>query len=229
MKENFITYLSSFLFSKKIETRSSAVSGTVEVVYSGGRYVLDSVHVNYSFGGLHLVFQKAFSKFGIRDRTINKVLILGFGAGSTVSILQDEYKMKGMHIAGVEKDPEVIALAKKYFSVDTYKDLMLVCEDAYEFVGKSKEQFDLIVMDVFVDRDVPEKFMEEQFISSLSQRLSDKGILFYNLVVHNEKVRDKGAQLFKKMNEKIGKTEWVRIFEQRTENWVFVIDKTKKP
>ncbi len=227
MKENFIKYFSSFLFAHTVEERKSLISGKIEVLYSNGKYVLDSAHVNYSFGGLHTVFRKAFKQFRIRQREIKNVLILGFGCGSVASILQDEYG-KRLEITGVEKDPEVISLAKKYFSMDQYKDLSLHCADAMEFALNSKEKYDMVVMDVFVDRDVPEIFSEVQFISALEGLLSGKGILFYNLVVHSEKVRDNGCALFKQMNQLIGKTEWCRIHAQRTENWIFVCDKTKK-
>ena len=203
------------------------MSGKVEVLYSNGKYVLESSHVNYSFGGLHIVFRRAFSNFNIKNREIKNVLILGFGSGSVASILQNEYG-KHLEFTGVEKDAQVIALAKKYFSIDKYKNLSLHCRDAFEFVQNCKEKYDLVVMDVFVDLDVPEKFSEEKYISLLGNLLSENGILFYNLVIHNEKTRDKGAQLFKQMNSLIGKTEWFRIFAQRTENWVFVTDKTKK-
>lgn len=227
MKENFIKYISSFIIAHTIEERKSEVSGRVEVLYTNGKYVLDSEHVNYSFGGLHTVFQNSFGQFRIRERKINNVLILGFGSGSAASILQDEYG-KNLEIVGVEKDSEVIALAKKYFSIGKYKNLSLHNEDAFEFAENCKQKFDLVVMDVFIDRDVPDKFFTEKYISSLGNLLSGSGILFYNLVMHNEKVRNKGAQLFKLMNSIIGKTEWCRIFAQQTENWVFVCDKTKK-
>lgn len=155
---------------------------------------------------------------------MKNVLILGFGSGSVASILQDEYE-KGVEIAGVEKDEVVIELAKKYFFINKYKNLSLYCEDAYDFVQSCNQKFDLIVMDVFIDLDVPEKFSEAEFIAGLGNLLSERGVLFYNLVIHSEKVRDKGAQLFKQMNQLIGKTEWCRIFAQRTENWVFVTDR----
>ncbi|MBI4931150.1 MAG: fused MFS/spermidine synthase [Bacteroidetes bacterium] len=224
MKENLLKYFSSFLFTHVVEARKSDVSGKIEVLYSNGKYVLDSEHVNYSFGGLHKVFQIVFKRFGIKQRKINNVLILGFGCGSVASILQEEYK-KNLEMVGVEKDEAVIELAKKYFFIEKYKHLSLHCEDAYDFVQRCNEKFDLIAMDVFVDIDIPEKFLDEIFLSAVSNLLSDKGILFYNLVIYNEKIRDKGAHLYKQMNRFIGNTEWSRIFAQRTENWVFVSHK----
>ena len=222
-----LKFLSSFLFSYKAEERKSDVSGAIEVVYSNGKYVLDTTHVNYSFGGLHEVFQKAFGQFNIKQREIKNVLILGFGAGSVASILQKEYG-KEVEMVGVEKDKVVIELAKKYFLIDQYKRLTLHCDDAYHFVlNNPRTGFDLIIVDIFIDLLVPEKFQEEKFLSALNKLLSENGILFYNFIARDEKTRDKGAQLYKQMNALIGKTDWVRLFAKSTENWVFVSQKQK--
>lgn len=221
---NILKYMTSFFSPVRVEERRSAVSGKIEVLFSGGKYVLDSAHVNYSFGGLHRVFQRAFAQAGIKDRKITSALILGFGSGSVASILREEYRMQAA-ITGVEKDPEVIALAQKYFAVNKYKNLDLICADAHEFVFRCNKKFELVVMDVFVDRNVPDIFFDEKFLSRLEKILSEKGILFFNLVVHNEKVREKGAKLFRDLNLLVGKTEWCRIHSHRTENWVFAAGK----
>lgn len=221
---NFLKRIASFIFPIKIEHRITEVNGKVEVVYINGKYVLDSAHANYSFGGLHKVFQKAFSRFGMKDRKADSALILGFGSGSVASILQKEYQ-KEIKILGVEKDKEIIQLAEKYFSIDKYKNLNLVCYDAYEFVLNCHEKFDLIVVDVFVDRNVPDKLMEEKFLSQLRNLLSEVGILFFNLVIYNERTRSKGAKLFNDLNSCVGKTEWCRIYVERTENWIFISQK----
>ena len=227
MKIFFLKYISSFIFTYPIEVLKSEVSGKVDVLFTNGKYVLDSAHANYSFGGLHKVFQNAFSRHKIKERKFRNVLILGFGSGSVASILQNEYGQK-TEIIGVEKDEAVIELAKKYFSIDKYKRLALHCDVAYDFVFSCNQKFDLIVMDVFIDLNVPQKFSEQKFISQLGNLLSDRSILFFNWVAHNEKARDKGAHLFNDLNSLIGKTEWCRIYAQRTENWIFVYDKTKK-
>ena len=138
-----------------MEERKGAVTPRLEIYLSNGRYILDSARVNYSFGRLHAVFRKAFSRFNIRERDISNTLILGFGTGSVASILCDEYK-KDVHLTGVQKDPEVIDLAKKYFHIDRNKNLLLHIEDAGDFVENCGKKFDLVVGDIFVGADVPE-------------------------------------------------------------------------
>jgi spermidine synthase len=155
--------------------------------------------------------------------------MLGFGCGSVASILQEEYG-KDIEMIGIEKDEMVIELAKKYFSLDKYKKLTLHCMDAYDFVQDATLPFfDLIVVDIFVDPIVPEKFQDENFLSACGKKLSLTGLLFFNFIIRDEKTRDKGSHLYKKMNSLIGHTEWVRIFAKQSENWVFVSDRTKTP
>ncbi len=226
---NLIKFLASFIFPFTVEERKSEVSGKLEVQYASGKYRLDSTNVNYSFGGLHEVMQKAFSQFNIRNRNLKNALILGFGTGSVASILQNEYG-KQVSLTGVEKDPVVLELGRKYFDLDQYKDLKLELMDVYDFVlNSSAVPYDLVIVDVFIDLLVPEKVREERFITVLNGFLSDRGILFFNFIARDDKTRDAGGKLYKLLSEKIGKAEWVRLFAKSTENWVFVCDKTKNP
>ena len=134
---------------------------------------------------------------------------------------------KTVHLTGVEKDPVVIELAKKYFQIDRYRDLSLHTEDAGDFVERCDQTFDLVVVDIFVGIDVPEEFREEKFLAGLGRLLSPRGICFFNVVVYDETVRSHCASLFEKMEKLIGKTEFCRLIFERTENWIFVCDRTK--
>jgi spermidine synthase len=224
--KNFFRFLASFLSPVKVEEREGAVTPRLEIYLSKGRYVLDSVRVNYSFGGLHAVFRKAFSQFNIRKRDIRNALILGFGAGSVANILCDDYQ-KAVHLTGVEKDPVVIDLARKYFHIDRYKNLSLHIEDAGDFVESCDKKFDLVVVDIFVGADVPQEFTEEKFLAGLGRLLSPRGISFFNVVVYDENVRTACTSLFEKMNSLVGNTEFCRVPSGGTENWIFVCDKAK--
>jgi spermidine synthase len=221
---NFLRFLASFLVPIKVEERAGMVTPRLEIYLSRGRYVLDAVRVNYSFGGLDTVFREAFSQFDIEDREIKNALILGFGAGSVASILCQEYK-KAVQITGVEKDPVVIDLAKKYFRIEDYTHLTLHVEDAGDFVDRCDQQFDLIVVDLFVGAEIPPQFREEGFLTSLGRLLSAEGICFFNVAIHNQEVRTEGKNLFRRMESLVGKTEFCPISFGRTENWIFVCDK----
>lgn len=219
-------FLMSFLWPVKVEERRGIVTPRLEVYLTNGRYVLDAARVNYSFGGLHTVFRKVFSRFDIRQRELAHALILGFGAGSVARILRDEYK-KTVLLTGVEKDPVVIELAKKYFAVDRYENLSLLAEDAGDFVDRCDQQFDLIVVDIFVGLDVPPKFWQDEFLAGVGRLLSRQGISFFNVVIHDQTVRTRCADLFKKMEALVGRSEFCPIPFEGTENWVFVCDRSR--
>ena len=223
---NLLRFFASFIAPIKVEERIGVVTPRLQIYLSKGRYVLDAVSVNYSFGGLATVFREAFSHFDVQGRDIKNALILGFGAGSVASILRQEYK-KAVHLTGVEKDPVVIDLARKYFRLERYQDLSLHLEDAGDFVDQCDQQFDLIVVDLFVGAEVPPRFKQEKFLADLGRLLAPEGICFFNIAIHNEEVRTGCEKLFQKMESLVGKTEFCPITFGRTENWVFVCDRRK--
>jgi protein-L-isoaspartate O-methyltransferase len=81
-------------------------------------------------------------------KAMQSVLVLGVAGGSVIKTLVDEIKYGGK-ITGVEIDPEVIQLANKYFSLDQIPNLKIVIGDAFEFVLKTHEKYDLIIIDIF--------------------------------------------------------------------------------
>jgi spermidine synthase len=168
--------------------------------------------------------QQSFDRFSVRGRQIKNALVLGFGTGSVAHLLQKKYNMP-VKIVGVENDEVVIELAKKYFSIHRYSSLSIHCQDAFDFVHQCSHSFDLLVMDVFVEVEVPSKFFQPEFIAALGKLLSPKGILFFNIVVYNEQIRTKAAQLFSDMNAHVGYTQWHKIAFSHTENWMFVVDR----
>ena len=112
-----------------VERRKTAFQ-TLEINRRSGHFVLDSLHVNYSFGNLHRVFQHAFQMEGLDTDALHDVLILGFGAGSVARILQDEWGCAAK-LTGVEVDAGVIDLAEKYFDLKTLKYLDIQIADAF--------------------------------------------------------------------------------------------------
>ncbi len=181
---NLISYLSGTV----VEKRTSAVSGELEVWYQSGKYVLHSPDANYSFDTLHSVFQKTFKKLGVKKRNPKSVLILGFGAGSVAAILCDELKLTPQ-ITGVELDPEVIALARKYFNLDRYHHLEMHFEDAVEYVKACTKTFDLVVSDVFIDKTIPENVMTVEYLSSLLRITTKGGLGMMNVILESKEQR----------------------------------------
>ncbi len=173
----------------------------LEVIRQRNRLVLNSRNTNYSFGGLHKVFQQAFDKTELDVRNIRKALILGFGAGSVASILRDELKCK-CEITGVEIDPEVIRLAKEYFGLEESGKMKIVIDDAEKWVAGCKEHFDLIAVDLFLDHKIPETFDSPEFLEKIKQLLNPNGSVYYNRLLFDYESKVRTAR-FEKDFEKI--------------------------
>ncbi|NQT78251.1 MAG: methyltransferase domain-containing protein [Bacteroidetes bacterium] len=202
-----------FLSSRKvIEKRASMLNDTLEVLKVGDAILLNSANTNYSFGGLHRVFRRAFEKINIAERDISNVLILGFGAGSVASILLEEYKIS-CKIKGVEKDPEVIRLGREYFNTRRYAGLEIVEADAEEFIRNENLSYDLIIVDLYVDFEVPAFCHSLEFIAALQSCLAENGMIMFNKMLYNHKARQEAHELEKIFNSLEGRVKVLKIRE----------------
>lgn len=176
---NFLKFLLSFLFPVKVTKTSSRFNPVLEVCIENGKYVMNSQNANYSFGSLHRIFLKAFERLKIKDRKIKNVLCLGLGAGSIPDLLKKKFQ-PGCRITAVEIDEKVIELAKKYFNIQQFHDLDIICDDAFNFVKKCNSRFDLIIMDIFIDNVVPPQFETEDFLASVKKIMSRESLFIFN-------------------------------------------------
>lgn len=82
------------------------------------------------------------------DFTPKNILILGLGCGSAAKVISKKFPTA--KITGVEIDPVMIKIGKKYFGLGKIPNLKITCADALNFVKKTKQKFDLILVDVYV-------------------------------------------------------------------------------
>ena len=172
-------YLNSFFKEQIIETYRSEYNPELEVAFINGRYQLNAGKVNYSFGPLHDAFRKYFRKDPPVMRADSEVLLLGLGAGSVVSILRNELQINNP-VTGVEIDPMVIEAAREHFALGKISRLHVVISDAYDFMTDCVNKYDLIVIDLYVDDQVPAKFQTPEFITMVAGCLRPGGKVVFN-------------------------------------------------
>lgn len=178
-----IKRLLSFLLPVKIHQKKSVYSKNLEVSWNNGYLVLDSENTNYSFGSLQRVLKKGLKYIGYeRIQNFNSILVLGVAGGSVIETLKKEIKFEGK-ITGVEIDADVIELATKYFGLGNYNNVSIVNDDAFEFVLKTKEKYDLIIIDIFQDTTMPNFLFEDFFINRINFLLNVNGFILFNTMV----------------------------------------------
>lgn len=166
-----------------VHRQKSALSKSIEVTWANGQLVLDSGNTNYSFGSLQRILRKGLLEIGFDNiRRMEKILILGVAGGSIVKTLTDEIAFKGK-ITGVEIDPEIIKVAENYFGLRQSEKFQLFVEDAFEFVLRTREVYDLVVIDIFQDTKMPQFLFEKFFLDRLFEIVKPKGSILFNTMI----------------------------------------------
>lgn len=177
----------SYLIPINIKTEKSTYSKTLEVTWNNGELVLDSAQTNYSYGSLQRILRIGLRNIGFeRIATMNHILILGVAGGSVIKTLVNEVGYQNK-ITGIEIDESVIEIAKNYFELDTIQNFELVHDDAFEFALKTKEKYDLIIIDIFQDTTMPNFLFEAFFVNRLLEILQPNGMFLFNTMCLTEK------------------------------------------
>lgn len=159
----------------------SSVTLGLYVARRRGRYTLEAPTANYSHGELYDVFAELWQDGGIASRTIRKALLLGFGGGSVWQLLHNSHPQATM--VGVELDAVVLAAGQNYWpAVLASGQLQLVQQEASHYLAETDAQFDLVVVDVFVDRDIPPSMQTEGASEAVWQHVAPGGLLLWNVV-----------------------------------------------
>lgn len=169
----------SYLWDQRIEVTESIYNDYLEICLSRGRWKLNSENATYSHEDLYTNFYKVFKHINIQEKSLERVLILGFGLGSVVVMLENEFAQSAQYV-GVEIDEVILDLCYRYLEPKILKDVELFCMDAFDFTLDHQQSYDLIIVDVFIDTITPNKFRSKRFLTKLSKMLRPEGLLLYN-------------------------------------------------
>lgn len=192
--------LFSYIIPVNIHKQNSAISKNIEITWTNGELVLDSKNTNYSYGSLQRILRKGLKNIGYeRILKMNHILVLGIAGGSVIKTLSEEIKFKGK-ITGVEIDPEIIKIANSYFHLNQIKNFEVIIDDAFEFVLKTKEKYDLIIIDIFQDTTMPNFLFEDFFQNRTCFLLKEKGIILFNTMCLSEKENLRNKKYLENVN-----------------------------
>jgi spermidine synthase len=205
----------SYLWPWPIETAYSPQAGRLEVRLEGGQKVLNGPRANYSYGRLQQVWKEALGYFGWRPQGEAPLLLLGFGAGSWVPVLQRRGPLPPLH--AVENDPAVLRLGKRHFP-ENFKAVYCFEQEALAFLASGQMCYQALFIDLFIDVTVPPAFREEVFPERVYQRLLPGGWAFHNVMLPLK--REKALMAF--YEDRFGA---VRTFRKYGQNLVLAVQK----
>ena len=125
------------------------------------------------------------------------VLHLGTGAGIMPMFLKQQFGENLGKLTTIDNSKNMLKVAEKYFGFQNGGKIESLCEDAYEYVEKSKgKKFDLIIMDInYTDEDKnispPWKFLETEFLQKICDMGSDNCLIAHNIPCYSADAKKK--------------------------------------
>jgi len=112
-------------------------------------------------------------------RPLEHVAIVGNAAGTTARALAAYYPKA--RIDGVELDPAVSRIGRRYFGMGEIRQLTVHDADARPFLRSTKERYDLIVVDAYRQPYVPFYLATREFFRLVRQHLTPGGLVALNV------------------------------------------------
>lgn len=119
----------------------SKVNGEIKIKFFFGRPAVWVGGYEQSGPMVHNLWKKSLKSI---DEPHN-VLILGLGCGEAAKIISEKFPQA--KITGIEIDPVIIDIGKKYFGLDRIPNLKIVLGDANKSLPNGK--FDLVLVDIY--------------------------------------------------------------------------------
>lgn len=114
------------------------------------------------------------------DKDPTNVLVIGLGAGAIPRYLNRYYPDAQIDI--VEIDPDILDVAKKYFFFKENNRMRVHIADGRIFIKKTKNKYDLIVLDAYKGYDIPFHLTTLEFLKEAKSKLKDDGAVVSNVL-----------------------------------------------
>jgi spermidine synthase len=168
----------------------SKINGSITLFSFFGKKTLIVGGATQSGGFTLSMWEKAIKKFKNEKLKIKNCLVLGVGGGTVINILKKYFP--DIYITGIEIDPIMKKIARKYFDIIPNNSTNIIVADAFSWLeNKSKALlFDLIIIDLYIGRLNPAEAREESFLIRLKKLLTKKGIILFNSHYNEGKLQE---------------------------------------
>ena len=176
--------LMSFFHPVWLSHHQSEINPYLELLLYKGRVQLATADALYSDGVEYTPAIGVLNDLKKFLPQVKSVLILGVGLGSTVSIIRKRGYNPAFTL--VEIDKVVLKLALEFLSEDSEAKIDAVCKDAQVFVAENTKQHDLLFIDIFNSRTVPDFVSSLSFLSNCRKSIAIGGRVAFNYIINSE-------------------------------------------
>jgi SAM-dependent methyltransferase len=121
----------------------------------------------------------ADGEVNVVDENRLRILVVGLGGACIQRFLHD--RLPTAIIESVELDPVVRDVARQFFALKEDDRQIVHIADGREFLEKTDQQYDLIMLDAFSADSIPYMLSTREFLLAVKQRLKPGGVLCANL------------------------------------------------
>jgi spermidine synthase len=109
----------------------------------------------------------------------SRIAMIGLGGGSIPKYCYAT--LPDTDITVVEINPDVIALRRRFVIPDDDVRFRVLCEDGAAFVARMRNQFDVLIVDGFIESGQPPVLSTQHFYNECRDCLSERGLMVVNL------------------------------------------------
>ena len=211
----------SHLTPLTIEETASEHNPELTVALSRGRLQLLSGDAIYSWDDLYQNFLIAFDHLKIDEEPFEDVLVLGLGLGSIPYMLETVFH-RNYYYTAVEWDETISELAAKYTLSRLKSSIDVITGDAEIFVQVTEEQYDMVIIDIFEDANMPNFLFQDFFINRINSLLNLNGFILFNTMVIDKKQEERNRIYQAKFNGNYSLRMYPKV---ETHNELFTIKK----
>jgi len=186
--------------TKILEETESKYNGHLKVLrtWGMGNYI-QSNGLTQSGGIVETIWKSTLRQIPNSKFPILNCLILGLGGGTLAKLLRKKYP--NAKITGVEIDPIMIELGKKYLSLDKYNiDIKIADASNYSLIPN---RYSLVIVDMYSGDNFPKGFESENFL----KKISKFPLVIINRLYYGEK-RPDTVRFGKKLEKYFKKVDW---------------------
>lgn len=182
----------SYIIPIKIWSGSSDYNPYLELHYVSGHYRLSTIDAIYSDGSFYRPLALAFNNLKKQLSDSKSMLVLGAGVGSAIEISNKYSKLE--FITLVDIDEKIIEINKQIYSQN--ETVRFESQDAGFYVQNCKQKFDLIVIDVFQNQQVPDFILTVDFLENCKKLTTENASVVLNYIISDKKNWEKMHQNF---------------------------------
>lgn len=109
-----------------------------------------------------------------------RTLIVGLGGGTVPTRYAHDYP--SMTVDVVELDPEVLAIARQYFTQPGFERMRPTVLDGRVFLTRSHARYDIVLLDAYLIDTIPFHLATREFWETVRAHLTPQGVVAWNII-----------------------------------------------